>query len=389
MYSILVMNLGSTSFKFKLFEMGDTEKCLGTGGVENIGAEGAVKVSADAGTYRGKGLFRDHVEAMQECLKRLEGLGVSVRMETLDAVGYKAVHGGSISGSRIVDEEVLSEMEKMVPFAPAHNPVYLAMMRKMRERYPNLTQIACFETAFHATIPMKRAVYGVPAEWAKEGIRRFGFHGSSHSYIAWKMARLSPESRRLISVHLGGSSSMCAILDGKSIAATMGATPQSGLFHNNRVGDFDVFCLPYLTEKYGSQEAALRQLSSQSGFLGLSGVSNDMRDVEEAAEKGNAQAQLALEAYADNITGYIGMYTAYLGGLDAICFTGGIVMNDAWLRAKVAESLSFMDVRLCAEKNVRGFEGKISADDSKVEVWSLETNEELMVARGCVSALKQ
>ena len=262
------------------------------------------------------------------------------------------------------------------------------MMRRVQERYPGLTQIACFETAFHATIPLERTVYGIPYEWVEQlGMRRYGFHGSSHSYIAWKMEREAPEARRLVSVHLGGSSSLCAIRDGRSIATSMGATPQSGLFHNNRVGDLDVFCLPVIIHQTGGVEAAMKALSGQSGLLGLSGVSNDMRKEEEAAAQGNERAQLAIGAFADEIVGYIGMYTAYLGGLDAICFTGGIGLNDASLRQRIADRLSFVNARLDPRCNRSGYEGRISTPDSGVAIWAFETNEEIMVARGCMRVL--
>lgn len=388
MKRILVLNLGSTSFKFKLYEMGEKENLLATGGVENIGTEGSYKIKADGREKKDGCSCRTHADALELCMDVLNQLEVPVNMETLDAVGYKAVHGGSVSGSRLIDEALLEEMEKMVPLAPAHNPVYLAMMKSVRAKYPKLTQIACFETAFHQTMPLERAVYGIPYEWVEQyGIRRYGFHGSSHSYIAWKMSQESPQARRVISVHLGGSSSLCAIRDGKSIASSMGATPQSGIFHNNRVGDLDVFCLPVLAEKLGGLEKALKALSSQGGFLGLSGISNDMRDVDRAAKEGDRRAELAIAAFADEIVGYIGMFTAYLGGTDAIVFTGGIGLNDAAFRQRVADKLGFLQVKLDAERNVRGYEGKISAADSGAEVWAWETNEELMVARGCVKVL--
>lgn len=388
MKRILVLNLGSTSFKFKLYEMGEKENLLATGGVENIGTEGSYKIKAGGKEKKDSCFCRTHADALELCMDVLNQLEVPVNMETLDAVGYKAVHGGSVSGSRLIDEALLAEMEKMVPLAPAHNPVYLAMMKSVRAKYPKLTQIACFETAFHQTMPLERAVYGIPYEWVEQyGIRRYGFHGSSHSYIAWKMSQESPQARRVISVHLGGSSSLCAIRDGKSIASSMGATPQSGIFHNNRVGDLDVFCLPVLAEKLGGLEKALKALSSQGGFLGLSGISNDMRDVDRAAKEGDRRAELAIAAFADEIVGYIGMFTAYLGGTDAIVFTGGIGLNDAAFRQRVADKLGFLQVKLDAERNVRGYEGKISAADSGAEVWAWETNEELMVACGCVKVL--
>lgn len=388
MQQILVLNLGSTSFKFKLFDMKDDERCIAIGGVENIGAKARISVKFGEQKARDTCTCETHMDAMTQCMGVLSKLGLSIDIGTLCAVGYKAVHGGRISGSQVVDDTLLDEMERMVDFAPAHNPVYLTMMRQMRETYPNLVQIACFETSFHATIPMERVVYGVPYDWIEEyGVRRYGFHGSSHSYIAHRMKELAPHAQRIISIHLGGSSSLCAIKAGKSVATSMGATPQSGLFQNNRVGDFDAFCLPSLIKALGGQEEVYGQLSFKSGLLGLSGVSNDMRLIKQAAKEGNKRAQLALAAYADNIVGYIGMFTAYLGGLDAICFTGGIGFNDAELRYTVTHKLTFVQAKLDEGKNFAGYEGKISAVDSGVEIWLLETNEELMVARVCLDAL--
>ena len=388
MKRILVLNLGSTSFKFKLYEMGENETLLATGGVESIGGEGAYIVRAGEKTEKGPCGCKTHADALELTMAALARLDVKIDMDSLDAVGYKAVHGGAISGSQVVDEALMCEMERMIPFAPAHNPVYLSMMRSVRETYPSLTQIACFETTFHATIPLERAVYGVPYEWVEQyGLRRYGFHGSSHSYVAWKMAQDAPSARRIVSAHLGGSSSLSAILDGKSVANTFGATLQSGLFHNNRVGDMEAFCLPTLAEKLGGQDKALEALSKKSGFLGLSGVNNDLRAVEEAAKAGNERAELAIAAFADQIVGYTGMYVAFMGGLDALVFTGGIGLNAASLRARVVDRLGFVNAKLDETNNIRGFEGRISAADSGIEIWSLETNEELMVARGCIRVL--
>ncbi|MDD3336163.1 MAG: acetate/propionate family kinase [Eubacteriales bacterium] len=388
MFRILVLNLGSTSFKFKLYQMDREERALASGWVECIGGEGRYAMHAGEACVEGDCCCLTHLEALELCMSEMTRVGVTIDIAALDALGYKAVHGGTISGSHVVDDALLAEMERMVSFAPAHNPVYLAMMRSIRTKYPEVLQIACFETAFHSTIPLERAVYGVPLEWVEQyGVRRYGFHGSSHSYIAWKMGKERPLAQRVISAHLGGSSSLCAILNGKSVAASMGATPQSGLFHNNRVGDFDAFCLPVLAQKLGGLDNAMRTLSSKSGLLGLSGVSNDVRAVEAAAQGGNERAQLALDAFVDAIVGYIGMYTAYLGGLDALCFTGGIGLNDTGIRAAVIQKLGFLGAKLDERLNLSGYKGRISAADSKIEIWSLETNEELMVARGCVKVL--
>lgn len=381
MGKIIVMNLGSTSSKYKLFN--EKLEALSAGGVESVGGvQSAYDLRAGEKSKRGALPCPTHEDAFALCLDFLMENGVLSSLAELDAVGYKAVHCGAVSGAQKVDDALLDKMERFNSFAPAHNPVYIRMMRAMRERYPQLRQAACFETAFHATIPLKRAVYGVPFEWVeKYGIRRYGFHGSSHGYMARRIKELEPGARRVISVHLGGSSSLCAIEDGRSVASSMGCTPQSGLFQNNRVGDLDVFCLQELACKEGGLQAVMKTLSSQSGLLGISGVSNDMREVMEAAEQGDERAQLAIDAFADNIIGYIGMYTAYLNGLDALVFTGGIGKNSAPVRRLVCGGLSWLGLKLDEARNQSGEEGRLSQEDSRVKVYALETNEEWMVAR--------
>lgn len=379
---IMVLNLGSTSFKFKLFEMADKETLLAHGGVERVGEAVSPWQIRLPCARAGEAACPRHEDALSLMLDQLTGMGVLSGLAELDAVGYKAVHGGGLSGAALVTPELMEQMARFNSFAPAHNPMYLRVMEAVARRYPSLPQVACFETAFHATIPLYRAIYGVPYEWVERyGVRRYGFHGSSHSYIAMRMAKLEPGARRVISMHLGGSSSLCAILDGQSIAASMGATPQSGLFQNNRVGDFDAFCLPMLTEKLGSQREVMRALASRGGFLGVSGVSGDMREILAAMQSGNEQAALAFDAFCDNLIGYIGMFRAYLGGLDAMCFTGGIGQHCPEVRQRVCEAL---DIPLDTARQ----EGKISRSDSPVAVYALETNEELMVARGTMQCLR-
>lgn len=373
---IMILNLGSTSFKFKLYQIvkdkAEEEQCLEIvqGQTENVG---------------------DHLEAFEDCLKELEQSGILLSMGELDAVGYKSVHAGAISGARIIDGEILTVMEHYSDYAPAHNPVYIRLMRQVREKWPELLQIGCFETSFHADIPLKRAVYGVPDDWREQlGIRKYGFHGASHSYIAWRMSREDRTAQKVISVHLGGSSSLCAIENGKSIASSMGATPQSGLFQNNRVGDFDIFCLPALMKYYGGDfRKILDVLSRESGLLGLSGVSNDLRQVLLAAENGNQRAQLAIDAFVDNIAGYIGMFQTYLKGLDCLVFTGGIGFNSNYIRSRVCQEISFLGISLDMEKNLSGREGKISIEESRIGVYVFKTDEELMVMRQCLKILAE
>ena len=388
MDKIFIMNLGTTSFKFKLYRMdAQVQEVLAEGELESVGAKSSAWFLGypDGRSRKGSDPIADHGVAFAHFAELLQKDGVLTDLSDLDAVGYKAVHGGSLSGTLPVDDDLMEEMERMVPLAPAHNPIYLTAMKTIRDRFPELRQIARFETSFHGTIPDCRTTYGVPYEWRKDlGIRKYGFHGSSHQYIAGKAGELEPGAKRVISCHLGGSSSICAIYEGKSVATTMGATPQSGLFNNNRVGDFDTFAASAVMQhKNCSFEDVLKVLSKESGLLGISGVSNDLREVIEAMEAGNARAKLAVDTLIDNIVGYIGMYTAYLGGLDALVFTGGIGTNSAMLRQRVCEKFAYLGLKLDLDANEGRGDGRVSAADSAVSVWRLKTNEELVVAR-CV-----
>ncbi len=388
MRQIFLINLGSTSFKFKLYdEQKGTFDCTASGEIESIGAaRSPYRVRRSRQDFAGTASCPKHEDAFSLCMELLAGAAEPLRLSDIDAISYKAVHGGSLHGTRYVDGELLAEMERVCALAPAHNPIYIRLMRAIWQKYPDVPQIARFETSFHATIPEYRALYGVPYEWAEEyGIRRYGFHGSSHEYIAGRMRELEPAARRVVSLHLGGSSSACAILDGESIASSMGATPQSGLFQNNRVGDFDCFCLRVLLE-HMSMEETYAALSSQSGLLGVSGVSNDMREIIDAAQGGNVRAGLALDAYCDGIIGYVGMFTAYLQGLDALVFTGGIGMGSALIRARVCTGLRYLGVHL-AECDGRQGDRLISVADSPVRVYVLHTDEELTLARCTVALL--
>ena len=393
MKKIFIMNLGTTSFKFKLYHIDGADMSVqASGEIESVGAaESRWQYSAASGcSQSGTTPIPNHGAGFTLFLDVLQRDGILTSLADLNAVGYKAVHGGNLSGTRIVDDELIAEMERVTPLAPAHNPIYLSAMKDIRENYPALLQVARFETSFHATIPDYRTTYGVPYAWREEfGVRKYGFHGSSHEYIAKTMQKLQPDARRVITCHLGGSSSICAILDGKSIATTMGATLQSGLFNNNRVGDFEPFCLPMLMEKLNcSMEEVLNILSKQSGLLGLSGVSNDLRLVLEAAEAGNDHARLAVDTLVDNILGYIGMYTAYLGGLDALVFTGGIGLNSDVIRKMVCDKLTYMGLKLDTDLNNGRTDGCISTSDSTVSVWRLRTDEESIVAQNVCQMLR-
>jgi acetate kinase len=372
---VLVSNIGSTSFKFRLFDMTD-ERELARGGAERIGsAEGAVRV----GDHFWSGPITDHGQAIDRCLERLPDPNIKI-----DAIGFKAVHGGPISGAVRVDEQVIATMTEFFDIAPAHNPPYVAAMKAFMKRLPGVPQVAAFETAFHQTIPASRTTYGVPWAWTEAGVRRYGFHGASHRYIAVRTAELLKRNDlRIISCHLGGSSSICAIENGKSVANSFGTTPQSGLPHNNRVGDFDTYALLKALPKFKlTFEQAMTEMAKHGGLLGISGVSNDVRDIAEAAAKGNSRAQLALDVLAESVRHYIGAYLAVFNGADVLVFTGGIGENRIEFREQVCRNMDYAGIRLDPQRNqVRATETTISADDSRVRIMVIPTNEELIVAR--------
>ncbi len=385
---ILVANLGSTSFKYRLYDLGDpSEPLLARGSVERIGSETAkVRFQAERGVVEEVVPIPDHGAAVQICLDQLTapGIGVIGSADEVAAIGFKAVHARALSGVHRVDERVLDAMERYNQVTPAHNPPYVKAMRTLAARFPQIPLVAAFETGFHATIPEANRRYAIPDEWStKLGIQRWGFHGASHRYIAGRMAELLGRSDlKVISCHLGGSSSLCAIRDGKSVACSLGMSPQSGLPHNNRVGDFDVFALPVLLEETDlSVDQILETLATKSGLAGICGA-NDLRDIESAADAGDARAKLALEVFINAIRHYLGAYLVELGGADAIVFTGGIGENSSRVRAGVLRGLGWFGIELDAEKNALcRTESVVSAPSSRVQVWAVPTNEEIVVAR--------
>lgn len=391
---ILVANLGSTSFKYRLFDMSN-ERQLGRGGIDRIGedAESNCFVEIDGQRSDRKQRIADHAAAVQMCLDQLTDpqSGCLQSVDEVKAIGFKAVFAGKLSGIRLVDDTLLDAMEALADVAPAHNPPYARAMRQLRKAFPEIPLVAALETAFHETIPVEYRTYSVPFEWAeKYEIRRWGFHGASHRFIGTRMATLlGREDAKVISCHLGGSSSLCGMLGGKSQSTSMGMTPQTGLPQNNRVGDFDPFALRLLKRLSGKDyDTLLDELSSKSGLLGLSGVSNDARDIEEAAAGGNAQADLALKVFAADIKKYIGQLLAVLNGADAIVFTGGIGENSSVVRHLSLANMSYAGILLDPTKNeqVRG-EATLHADGSRVQIWTVPTNEEIVVARQTVDAL--
>jgi len=384
---ILVANLGSTSFKYRLFDMTD-ERQLARGGIERIGSPES-RCVAEIGEYRDELLAEvpDHAEAVRRCLAQLTDVehGCLSDAGEVSAIGFKAVHGGRFSGVQQIDDEILSAMEEMNEVAPAHNPPYIAAMRQLREQLPEIPLVAAFETGFHQTIPDRNRNYAIPRQWSEEFyVKRWGFHGASHRYIATRTAELlGRDDLRIISCHLGGSSSIAAISGGESVATSMGMSPQSGLPHNNRVGDFDPYALPQIikrTEK--TLEEILDTMANEGGLLGMSGVSGDVRDLETAAAEGNQDAKKALDTFTSSVRHYLGAYLVELGGADAIVFTGGIGENGVGVRRAVCGGLEELGLVLDDDLNSSAKdETKISAAESRVEVWVVPTNEEIIVAR--------
>lgn len=385
--NILVANLGSTSFKFRLFDMTD-ERQLARGGVDRIGSPES-RCFVEIGDSRQERTTQvpDHAVAVRQCLEQLTDpeTGCLADASEVAAIGFKAVHGGRVSGVQRVTGDVLAAMEEMSQVAPAHNPPYINAMRLLAERLPEIPLIAAFETGFHQTIPDRWRYYAVPRQWGDElNVKRWGFHGASHRYISQRVAELiGGEDLRVISCHLGGSSSLCAIRAGKSVATSMGMSPQTGLPQNNRVGDFDPFALPVIMKATGkSLDDVLDELANRSGLLGLSGTSSDMRDLEVAAERGDQNARLALELYMTDVRRHLGGLLVELGGADAIVFTGGIGENGDEVRTAVCANLTELGIELDESLNATAKgESRISTADSRTQIWVIPTNEEIIVAR--------
>lgn len=394
---VLVANLGSTSFKYRLFDMSD-ESQLARGGIDRIGQPASACFVEIGGRREETTLpVSDHAAAVGMCLEQLTHpeYGCLKSVAEVAAIGFKAVFAGNLSGVRIVTDELLAKMEDFSDIAPAHNPMYAKAMRQLRSAFPEIPLVAALETAFHETIPPENRLYAIPYEWSEEfEIKRWGFHGASHRYLNTRIAQVMKRSDlRVITCHLGGSNSLCAARGGKSLANSLGMSPQTGLPHNNRVGDFDPFALPILLRKTGkSLEVLLEELSSKGGLLGVSGLSGDARDLEEAAAKGHARAKLALDVFIASIRQYLGGYLTILGGADAIVFSGGIGENSSLIRSGVCRNMSWAGIELDEARNgsiARGSEAKISADSSKTQIWVLPTNEEIVVARQSVEAVNK
>ncbi|MBW2704530.1 MAG: acetate kinase [Deltaproteobacteria bacterium] len=382
---ILIANLGSTSFKYRLYRIdGKNESVVASGGFERV---------------------TDHALVINQALSDLVGQGHLSAISDIDAVGFKTVLGKNLSGCVDADDSVIDALEGFREVAPAHNPPYAEGIRQFAQILPEARLVALFETAFYQWVPEEASRYAVPKAWHDAGIQRYGFHGASHKYVAERSAELmgrddvaetvrqlyinGPQENsgapvRVVSFHLGGSSSVTGIRNGVAIGTSMGFSPQSGLPQNNRVGDLDSGAVPYAVKTLGiSLEEAERQLTKESGLQGVSNVSNDLRDIRQSAADGNTDAQLALDMLVHSARKWAASFLFDLGGLDAMVFTAGIGENHPWLRAAICQGLEEFGIKIDPEKNAACIaeEAEISAADSKVKIFVIPANEELVLAR--------
>ena len=388
---ILVINAGSSSLKYQLYDM-DKETVMAKGLVERIGIEGSQLTHRVDGRdkYVIQQEMPDHKIATQLVLAALtdEKVGVLKSISEIDAVGHRIVHGGEkYTKSILLDDEVIQGLEEVSKLAPLHNPPALIGIAACRELLPETPMTAVFDTSFHSTMEPVAYMYGLPYElYETDKIRRYGFHGTSHKYVSIRAAEMlnrNIDDMKIITCHLGNGSSVTAVKYGKSIDTSMGFTPLAGMLMGTRTGDLDPAILTYLANEKGwSAKEVDALMNKQSGVLGISGVSSDFRDIEKAAETGNRRAQLALDMFGYQVRKYIGSYAAAMGGLDAIVFTAGLGENSAIAREVIVRGLDFLGVELDLEKNnIRGKEAIVSSDNSRVKVMVIPTNEELMIAR--------
>lgn len=394
---ILVINCGSSSLKYQLFDM-TNETVLGKGIVERIGIEGSfLNQNVNGEKYLVEAEMKDHKDAMKHVFEALlhPEKGLISSLDEINAIGHRVLHGGEeLTDSIIIDEHVKEVVREYVKFGPLHNPANLMGIEACEALVPGKPNVAVFDTSFHQTMPASSYMYGIPYEYyEKYRIRKFGFHGTSHKYITRRTAEILNKPLNevnIITVHLGNGSSLAAVKDGKCLDTSMGLTPLEGLVMGTRCGDLDPTVLTFLIEEEGIKPSDLNQmLNKKSGFLGISGLSSDARDLEAAAEAGNERAQLALDMFVNRCQRYLGGYMLELKKVDAICFAGGIGENSPEMRERLLGGLEFFGIQLDEEANkVRGKETKISTEDSKVQVWVVPTNEELMIARDTLDLVK-
>ena len=392
--NILIINAGSSSLKYQLMDP-NTGDVAAKGLCERIYIDGRLTHKVGDNKVVKDIPMPSHSEAIAAVLEILVDpeCGVIKSVNEIDAVGHRVLHGGmEFSDSCIVTDEVIAAVEKCIPLGPLHNPANLMGIRACQAVMPNTPQVAVFDTAFHMTMPPKAYRYAIPTEYYEnDSIRRYGFHGTSHKYVARRTAELVGKKEfKMVNCHLGNGSSMAAVKDGKCMDTTMGLTPLAGVPMGTRSGDIDAAVVQFICNKYGmSVDDCLNMLNKKSGVLAISGVSSDFRDLEDGAAKGDENCRLALDKFCYEVAKYVGAYAAALNGLDVLTFTAGVGENGPDTRAAVCEYLGYMGVKLDPEKNkVRGKEMLISTPDSKVQVWVVPTNEELMIAQDTAELVK-
>lgn len=393
---ILVLNCGSSSIKYALYDM-DDRSVMAQGGIERVGMEGAfVKVKLPNGEKRTiEHDIPEHTEGVKLIFSLLtdKAIGAIKSLEEIDAVGHRMVHAGEkFAHSVVIDDEVIKAYEECIDLAPLHNPANLKGVNAVRSLMPNMPQVGVFDTAFHQTMPKHAFMYALPYElYEKYGIRRYGFHGTSHRYVSARACEylgLDYEKQRIITCHIGNGGSVAAIKNGKCIDTSMGLTPLEGIMMGTRSGNVDAGALVYLQKKLGLSADELSDLlNKKSGMLGISGISSDMREVREAAENGNERAKLAISMYTYCIKKYVGAYAAAMGGCDIIIFTAGVGENQDIVRELVCTDMEYMGVEMDVEKNskIRAEEAVLSMPESKVKIVLIPTDEELMIASDTMS----
>ena len=387
---ILSVNAGSSSLKFQMYEMPE-EKVLISGTFERIGIGGGLyTIKINGEKIKKERELANHAEAVQILIDELLENKVIESLDEIKGVGHRIVHGGEkYAKSVVIDDDVIKTITELSDLAPLHNPANLIGVKTFMELIPNAVQVGCFDTAFHQTMEKCEYLYPVPYEWYTEfGVRKYGFHGMSHNYIAKRAAEiLGNPAARIISCHIGNGGSICAIRDGKSIDTSMGFTPNAGLMMGSRSGDIDATLIPFIMNKTGkSLDEVVNDLNKKSGYLGISGISSDSRDIEDAAAQGNERAILAQNMYYEKIVNYIAEYYLELGGADAIVFTAGVGENSKLTRKAIIDKLAPLGIKLDEEaNNVRGEEKLISTTDSTTKVFVIPTDEEVMIARDTYS----
>lgn len=395
---ILVLNCGSSSIKYALYNM-DDKSVMTSGGAERVGLDGAfVKVKLPNGEK--KTVMHDipeHTEGVKFIFSLLTDpeIGVIKDLKEIDAVGHRMVHGGEkFNKSVLLTDEVLKAFEACIDLAPLHNPANLKGVKAVSELMPGLPQVGVFDTAFHQTMPAHSYLYAIPYElYEKYGVRRYGFHGTSHRYVSQRVCEflgVNPADKKIITCHIGNGGSVAAVDGGKCVDTSMGLTPLEGLMMGTRSGDIDGGAITFLEKKLGLDADGMSNLlNKKSGVLGISGISSDMREIDTAVEQGNERAKIALDMYNYRIKKYVGAYAAAMGGCDIIVFTAGVGENQYSMREQVCAGMEYMGVKLDVEKNktVRGEEAIISTPDSKVTVCVIPTDEELMIATDTMNLL--